>query len=333
MPHVRQLAETPKPTGAQQAPPPPDMTTTPPSTTSPAAVPTGSPETLTATVPRQFVHRAAVAETLLTGWTTTGADRFTVSAQWPRAHQLHVSADRTSYDPLLVAETVRQCGALLAHTEYGVPLDHRFVLHELRVGTRPERLAVGPLPAEPVVGITVTEVRRRGGRPAAMRYDADVRLGGETVATGHIDVSWTGENVYRRLRGGRTPDSVVALAVPPGLPAATVDRAVPADVVLAPTRRRDRWQLRVDTTHPVFFDHPLDHVPGMLFLEAARQAARVRGLASRPPVALRTVFRQYAELDRPTWIQATEEGTEYIQVVGIQGESTVFECRVSTGAP
>ncbi|MET7452025.1 ScbA/BarX family gamma-butyrolactone biosynthesis protein [Streptomyces sp. NPDC005574] len=282
-------------------------------------------------MPREFVHRAAVAETLLTGWSGTGEDRFTVSAQWPRAHQLHVSPDRTSYDPLLLAETVRQCGALLAHTEYGVPLGHRFVLHELRLTASPERLAVGPLPAEPVVGVTVTEVRRRGGRPAAMRYDADVRLDGDRVATGYVDVSWTGENVYRRLRGGRTPDSVTALAVPPGLSPAAVGRAVPEDVVLAPTRRRDRWQLRVDTGHPVFFDHPLDHVPGMLLLEAARQAAQVRRLASRPPVALRAVFCRYAELDRPVWIQATEEGNEHIQVVAIQGESAVFECRVSTG--
>ena len=55
---------------------------------------------LTATVPRELVHRVSVAETLLTGWTRTGADRFTLTAQWPRAHQLHVSADRSAYEPL-----------------------------------------------------------------------------------------------------------------------------------------------------------------------------------------------------------------------------------------
>ena len=290
------------------------------------------PAALTATVPRQLVHRAAVAETFLTGWTSTGPDRFRVLAQWPRAHQLHVSPDRTSYEPLLVAETVRQCGALLAHTEYEVPLDRQFVLHELRLTTLPGHLAVGPVPAEPVLDITVTEVRRKGVRPAAMRYDADVRIAGVTVATGHVSVSWTNESVYRRLRGGRTPDSVTALPVPAGLTADAVYRALPADVVLAPTRRRDRWQLRVDTAHPVFFDHPLDHVPGMLFLEAARQAAWARTLGAAQPTSFRTVFHQYAELDRPTWIQVTDEGDGQVQVLGKQGESTVFECRVGTGA-
>ncbi|WP_142212826.1 AfsA-related hotdog domain-containing protein [Streptomyces sp. SLBN-118] len=42
------------------------------------------------------------------------------------------------------------------------------------------------------------------------------------------------------------------------------------DVVLAATDRPDRWQLRVDTTHPILFDHLVDHAPGMLLLEPAR---------------------------------------------------------------
>jgi 2-oxo-3-(phosphooxy)propyl 3-oxoalkanoate synthase len=293
------------------------------------------PEGLTTTVPRQLVHRAAVAETLLTGWRRTGTERFTISAQWPRAHQLHVSADRTAYEPLLVAETVRQCGALLAHAAYDVPLGHQFVLRELRLATHPEHLAVGALPAEPVLDISVHDVEHRGRRPTGFRYDADVTLGGERIATGHIAVTWTNESVYRRLRGGRTAANVSALPVPPGLPPAAVARTLPADVVLAPTDRPDRWQLRVDTAHPVFFDHPLDHIPGMLLLEAARQAARAgtRNGPGGPPVSFRAAFHQYAELDRPTWIERVEtaggSGTD-VHLVGRQGNETVFDCGVAT---
>ncbi|MCT9075567.1 ScbA/BarX family gamma-butyrolactone biosynthesis protein [Streptomyces fulvoviolaceus] len=289
-------------------------------------------EPLTATVPRQLVHRAAVAETFLTGWTRTAADRFTVVAQWPRAHQLHVSPDRSAYEPLLVAETVRQCGALLAHAEYDAPLGHHFVLQELRVDTRPEHLAVGTAPAEPVLDITVGDVRTRAGRPVGIGYDAAVRLGGERVATGRIAITWTNGSVYRRLRAGRTPATVTVVPLPPGLPAEAVGRALAADVVLAPAGRPDRWQLRVDTAHPVFFDHPLDHVPGMLLLEAVRQAVRARSGGRRSAVSFRTAFVQYAELDRPTWLEMSgEDGTD-VQVVARQGESSVFECRVGTVA-
>ncbi|MFE3033988.1 ScbA/BarX family gamma-butyrolactone biosynthesis protein [Streptomyces canus] len=287
---------------------------------------------LTATVPREFVHRAAVAEILLTGWSRTDTDRFTITAQWPRVHQLHVSPDRSAYEPLLVAETVRQCGALLAHAEYEVPLGHQFVLQELRVDTRPEHLAVGAAPAEPVIDITVVEVRRRAGRPAALRYDAAVRLGGERVATGHIAVSWTNESVYRRLRGGRTAD-VGALRLPrplpPPLPAGTVGRALAADVLLSPAARPGRWRLRVDTAHPVFFDHPLDHIPGMLLLEAARQTVRAHGGPERRvPTSFHATFHQYAELDEPVWTQVREDDGTDVQVIALQGESVVFDCLV-----
>ncbi|MFJ8629403.1 ScbA/BarX family gamma-butyrolactone biosynthesis protein [Streptomyces sp. NPDC093568] len=304
-----------------------------PTTASSAETP-AAPPALTATVPRQLVHRAAVAETFLTGLTSTGTDRFTVFAQWPRAHQLHVSADRSAYEPLLVAETVRQVGALLAHTAYQVPLGHQFVLRELGVTTHPERLAVGAVPAEPALHITVTDVDRRGGRPAGLRFTAGIRLAGERVATAHLAVTWTSAAVYRRLRGGRTPATVSALPVPPGVPAAAVGRALPADVVLAPTDHPDRWRLRVDTAHAVFFDHPLDHIPGMLLLEAARQAVRTRtGTGFRTPVSYHAVFHRYAELDLPAWIETVDKpgahGTD-VQVVGHQGESTVFECGVGT---
>ncbi|MEH0417587.1 ScbA/BarX family gamma-butyrolactone biosynthesis protein [Streptomyces sp. B21-083] len=288
---------------------------------------------MTASVPRQLVHRAAIAETFPTGWTRTETDRFNVSAQWPRVHCLHVSPDRTAYDPLLVVETVRQAGTLLNHTEYEVPLDHQFVLQEFRITTFAEHLGVGPVPAEPVVDITFSDVRYRGKRLVSARYEADVRLDGEQVAHADVAFTCTSGAVFSRLRGGRTADTVTPLPLPPGLPAADVGRDSAADVVLALPQQSDgNWQLRVDTGHAVFFDHPLDHIPGMLLLEAARQAALARtGPGSRrTPVSFDTTFHQFAELDLPTWIDSTDEGDGALKVVGTQEGRTIFECVVGT---
>lgn len=73
----------------------------------------------------------------------------------------------------------------------------------------------------------------------------------------------------------------------------------------------------------------------MLLLEAVRQAVRARTRGGRrTPLSFHTVFHQYAELDQPTWIEAVgrREGPgPDIQVVGRQGESTIFECAVGTG--
>lgn len=287
---------------------------------------------MTATVPRQLVHRAAVAETYLTGWNSTGDDRFTVSAQWPRAHGLHVSSDWSAYDPLLVVETVRQSGTLLMHACYDVPLDHQFVLQEFQADTFPAYLAVGVLPAELVIEVHFTEVRYRGTRPASARYTARVLRSGALVATADVAFTCVSAAVFRRLRGGRTPEAVSAVPVPPAIPAAAVHRVLAADVVLAPSGRPGRWQLRVHTGHPVFFDHPLDHVPGMLLLEAARQAALLCGTGQEMPVSYHATFHHFAELDQPAWIEASGGDGRTVQVVGTQGESMVFECVVGTSA-
>ncbi len=289
--------------------------------------------TMTAGVPRQLVHRAAIAETFPTGWSRTETDRFRVSAQWPRVHCLHVSPDRAAYDPLLVVETVRQAGTLLNHTEYQVPLDHQFVLQEFRITTFPEHLDVGPAPAEPVVDITFSDIRHRGKRLVSARYEADVLLDGELVAHADVAFTCTSGAVFSRLRGGRTAATVTALPVPPGLPAADVGRESAADVVLAlPQQGQRDWQLRVDTGHAVFFDHPLDHIPGMLLLESAKQAALARTGpdGDRIPVSFDTTFHQFAELDLPTWIESTDEGDGTLKVLGTQEGRTVFECVVGT---
>ena len=54
--------------------------------------------------------------------------------------------------------------------------------------------------------------------------------------------------------------------------------------------------MRVDGRHPVHFDHPQDHVPGMMLIDAARQAAllsvpnaQVRGLTAE--------FTHFVEID------------------------------------
>ena len=305
-----------------------------PLATTPLAGLPAAPDGLTATVPRQLVHRASVAETFLTGAVATGADAFDVFAEWPRTHQLLVSPDRSAYQPLLVAETVRQAGTLLAHTAYDVPLGHHFVLRELGITVRPELLTVGSSPAEPLVRVTVTDVTLRGGRPAGFRYEADVLLGSTSVATARVAASWTSEAVYRRLRGGRSAATVPVLPPPPGLPPAAVGRASAADVVLAPAAAPGRWQLCVDTGHAVFFDHPLDHVPGMLLLEAAFQALAADPPShGRSPVSFSCVFHRYAELDLPVSLERTETAGpdgDGVRLTARQEDATVFECGVGT---
>lgn len=84
------------------------------------------------------------------------------------------------------------------------------------------------------------------------------------------------------------------------------------DVVLAAAdvRSPHRRQPRVDTAHPVCFDHPADHVPGMVLLEAAPQVAHApTGPRDALPGGLESAFARYAPCGIDTVFTATATAT------------------------
>lgn len=294
---------------------------------------------LTTTVPKELVHRASVSEVMLTDWERKGDDRFVLTAQWPRRHGFFSTVE-DCHDPLIVAETIRQAGILLTHAEYGVPLDHHFLMWDLAVEVRPAHMLVGTAPAALSIEITCRDVKRRRGGLAGLRYEALVFRNGQLAATGGARFTCLSPAVYQRLRASRTEaDSPCPLPLTAPLAPQDVDRLSPTDVVLSPAGAPDHWQLRVDTRHPVLFDHPVDHTPGMLLLEAARQAMVAH--LGRPclPLGVTAEFMRYSELDAPCLIEVhpvSEPGRrtgERILVTGRQEGSAVFRAVVTVASP
>ncbi len=293
---------------------------------------------LTTTVPKEFVHRAAVAEVMLTDWRRRSDTRFDVTAQWPRGHSFF-SPIRGHHDPLLAAETIRQVGSLLAHAEFGVPFGHHFLMWDLEYAVEQEHLLVGDAPAALDIDVDCTEVKRRGAGLAGLRYTAVVRRDGHVAVTGGASFTCTSPDVYRRLRAGRGPDdgrSPIPLTAPAS--PQSVGRTSPMDVVLSPVGEENRWRLRVDSRHHVLFDHPVDHVPGMVLLEAARQAAAsVLADGEMLPMAITSHFTRFAELDAPCSIEATRlpapgAGRGAVRVTGSQEGRPVFSSTVTASS-
>lgn len=259
-------------------------------------------------------HKAAPGEILLTGWFRTGDDTFAVTAQWPADHGYYLH-HRGSHDPMLIAETIRQCVPLLCHAAYDVPLDHRQIWNDLQLTAEPAALVADGLPVELVLHLTCGDLKRPGGRLRAGALHAEVTRvqGGVRRHLASVDTRFTSHApaVYRRLRGAYA-DLAHALAgavpLPPPIAPALVARPHAADVVLSPTGTPSRWQLRCDTTHPVLFDHLVDHAPGMLLLEAARQAAQTLTDPLVFPTAISCTFIRYAELDTPVYVTAALRG-------------------------
>ncbi|MFE9427059.1 ScbA/BarX family gamma-butyrolactone biosynthesis protein [Kitasatospora sp. NPDC006697] len=292
---------------------------------------------MTTTVPKELVHRAAVAEVLLTDWVRIDENRFTVFAQWPRSHSFFTPLHGGYHDPLIAAETIRQVGALLAHAEFEVPLARHFLMWDLEVAVRPEEMLVGDTPASLEIDVLCTEVKVRGGQLAALRYETVLRQDGQVVATGGASYTCVSQPVYQRLRGEQLTEGgqrVLPLTAPTA--PQNVGRMSPMDVVLSPIGEPNRWQLRVDTRHPVLFDHPTDHVPGMLMVEAARQASHAAlGAPAVLPLTVACEFTRFVELDSPCYIQADQlprsgpEDGVCVMVTGSQNGEQVFSAIVT----
>lgn len=272
----------------------------------------------TRTVPRHVVHRAAMAEVFLTDAVRISEDRFLLAAQWPRDHALFCADAAGTADPLLVAESIRQSLLYVAHTYQNVPLPHHFVGYDFAIEiTDPEPLLVGSTPLAAVLDAHWTLPSRQ---PNRMRLQAEVSVGGRRCGHGSLHVLAVDDRRYAllRKRGGRperqAPDYEGPAASPfrPVAPAA-VGRLREKDVILERDEEHGRHRLRIDPGHPIFFDHPSDHLPVMVALEGFRQFGHV--LAHEPagagPMSLRSARLDclaFGELDEPVDLVVRSSG-------------------------
>ena len=282
-------------------------------------------------VSNEHVHKLAAHEVLLSQWCLTGADSYMVSANWPAQH-IFYDTRAGLHDPLLLVESVRQCVPLLSHLAYDAPMDHRQSWSSLAFALSPTALASTSETTEVELHIDCKEVTRRGSRLSSVNMEVDVVRDGVRVGSAHTRYANHAPALYQRIRGEyadvhRAMERAIPLA-PPVAPA-QVGRDDFGDVVLSPTDSKTRHQLRVDLNHPVLFDHAVDHAPGMLLVEAARQAAQ--SMAHPEPMittSMEAVFTRYVELDAPCWFHAevlpSRDTGKKILVTAVQDNICVF---------
>jgi hypothetical protein len=305
----------------------------------PAASGSASALSYDSCVARTLVHKEAVSEVLLTDAHRIGDNRFTVAAQWPRDHVLFSPGGEGTSDPLLWIETIRQTAIYLSHRFYGVPLGHPFILVSVDFTIdNPLPPGVGSGPLSITLDATCEEVKREANH-LVMAVEASVLVNGRRA--GRLGMQWQAvtPRMYALIRNRRTPTT-------PGADAPSVHATVPVppeaigrrhdrDVLLSGAIGTDRaWNLRLDTEHPVLFDHGSDHIPGVALIEACRQAAAL-ALASDSPTGpgpcmwvLRSgafSFESFGDLTLPVVIVArpgevAADGTRDIRVAALQGQ-------------
>ncbi|WP_070009606.1 ScbA/BarX family gamma-butyrolactone biosynthesis protein [Streptomyces abyssalis] len=279
-------------------------------------------------VPREFVHKTAHTEVLLTGWRRCGEREFEVGAQWPRDHGFWRTDGAGLQDPLLLVETTRQALPLIAHAAYGVPRGHQLIWDHHHCAFAAPFLPVSDSPAEVVLHLSASQAPVPGARLRRISLAMTVSCAGRTLGSASTVYSAHSPQVYGRLRGPGTPAPPEAMAAaivpPPPLAPVLVGRERDNEVVLAAdadgnrgripdgggdgdgNRGAGRRQLRILTTSPWLFDHPVDHVPGMLLMEAARQCAHLAAAPHRPRLTrMEAEFHRYVDLDAPSFAEVS----------------------------
>ena len=280
------------------------------------------------TVPRSLVHKRALENVLLTEVGVRTADRFICGGRVPTLHRFFNDACRTPHtDILFYTELGRQASLAVSHHFLNASPDDVFIFegsHAMltdgawTAAARPDAESV-------VIGITAREIARRR-QEVVNRVVADhvMWIGGQQVFRG--TGAWTIQPaaLFKRLRratAAATAAAAPASTTPDGdaLTPAHLPHATRDNVVISLPRRGDGGEsvatLIVDRTHPYFFDHPCDHVPGMLLLEACAQlAVTTAGGGIRGPAVAgyQMTFEQFVECHLPTTLTARvedEDGT------------------------
>ncbi|KAA9108254.1 AfsA-related hotdog domain-containing protein [Microbacterium rhizomatis] len=235
------------------------------------------------TVDRSLVHKLAVSEVLITDWTTVDGSVW-VAAQWPRRHWFF-GEPHLRLDPVLVMETFRQAWVLVAHTSFGVPLSSHVVMEEH--GLRIDKTVASSDPKPPTVWLKFSTLHagRSAGAGSSLQLSAEIFVAGVAIAHAWGKARLVTKSVYERMR--RRPPR--------------------ADLVAQFRWPSERCVVAFDTRHPVFFDHPNDHVPGMLLISAACDAVRSEDSIRQ----IRARFIRYFELNSTISLEraTTEPGS------------------------
>ena len=238
------------------------------------------------TIDRALVHRDSIAEVLLTDLIRLDELELLVAAQWPRSHRVYRPDRSGRHDPMLILESIRQTGLAVSHFAFGVGFDQQSLMRDVGF-VLDQRCEPRALRSATNLAITVScrNLIMRAGRLRGMTLELSFAADELPFATGCGTVRWMPVQNYTalRARGGVVPDWDElrwSSVLPPR--SASAIRAAEDALLRCEPEPGDRRRLVVPLDHPVYFDHPLDHAPGMLIIDAAWQAlAEQRGQDAR----------------------------------------------------
>lgn len=276
----------------------------------------------------QLVHKANPQACLISGWSPLQPpESYVLEIDWSSADSSFESGT-DGLDVLLVAETVRQAGLLIPHIGFGVPRNWVYVMSslEVEVFTELSGRAANNVGAQVECRDVIYRDSALQALTVNLRFSAEHR----DVAIGVGKLRVLPPDIYLRLRSNsispatfEAPTSATLQSFD-GSSAQYFLREADADITddLLGGDLNGGTELRVDTRHPVYFDHPSDHIPGMVAIEACRQlVARDEGI--RSPARMTALFHRYLEYDPHPVLRLDSHGSDLVVNI-YQGEDDIL---------
>lgn len=257
---------------------------------------------------RRLVHRQSPDEVFITSPVRIPGVGHAFALRPPLQHPLFRPEAGGALNPLLFVEALRQGGILLGHESRGIPLDHKFVFQAITAAFPPSDEGLLSTTGAPIMlTMQLGEAEGRAGR-GSLRLTVEGWCGDRRFAEASATFRSVSHGAYMRLRAGRSTTTVEAKA--PATP--------PEPLPRQPAYGVSEEYLRVDHAHPTFFDHDVDHLPGLLLIQGALNAAGVASADCWDDLrAFRLTFLRYAELHEPTLLSTTSHGDRGLRVVDV----------------
>lgn len=234
------------------------------------------------TVSKELVHRAAVSEVFLTDINNIEEDKFYTGAHLPRTHSYYNDVpSKTHYENIVLLEVCRQSSIIIAHNYYNAPLNAKFIFNEAKFHIEDNKaLLIKASPSSVLTEIDVISKDLRNNKLNGLTFEMRVYVDCKLAATKLMDITWLDLPVWNKIRNkalqfaesfseikfSRSANQLESRDV--------VGRDNTENIVLHSIENKNGKYvagIHINKAHPAIFDHPLDHVPGMLLIEAFRQ--------------------------------------------------------------
>lgn len=234
------------------------------------------------TVRKELVHRAAVSEVFLTDANRIEEDKFYTGAHLPRTHSYYNDEpSRTHHENIVLLEVCRQSSIIVSHNYYDAPLDAKFIFNEAKFHIENnDALLIKNTPSYVLTEVSVISKEERNGKLNGLTFEMSIYVDGKLAATKLMDITWLNKVIWNKMRGKalklaeNSSNSTFTKKDNPLDLTHVIGRTNVENVVLHSVVIKNgkyNSSIRINKSHPAMFDPPLDHVPGMLLIEAFRQ--------------------------------------------------------------